>query len=364
MPTPNGTSADSSSADVTSLDVVKEALTPSDQGSEHENSSGSSAEGEDGKQTAAEEPVWDPLSAVKKALEKPSGDEGENQGGTDKQRTDASSSAEDGQGKKSDDEELGELTDEELQSYKPKTRRRMEKLLEDRENLTAQVADLQPQVEQYQMLTSYMRENNLGSDEVAELMVVGAMAKSGKPEDLQSAIEKTKEFLADLELAAGVKLPEDLQKKVDEGYLDADSAKEVAQSRITRERANETVTQTNHERQQEVTARQVGDVTDAISQWQQGKIKSDPDYQAKAEFLQTEIGLRVARAGGRVLDKAQALKIAEEAYTAVSDRLKKIAPRNTESKKVMRSSAVPGTNMAQQPGSALEAAKLGLQRMK
>jgi hypothetical protein len=362
-----GTSAESSSADdaTTSLDVAKAALGDNPEGSEQENELESSPGSDENKDPAeGKKPEWDPLSVVKKAVEetrKVERPEDKPEDGAGEQDPGESSKPDDGQKKKPDAEELGEITEEELKSYKPKTRKRIEGLLEDRQRLTDENTDLKPQAEQFQQLTSYMRDNHLGSEEVAELMVVGAMAKSKDPADLQTAIQKTRDFLSQLELAAGEKLPEDLQKKVDDGLLDAESAKETSLSRVKAKRAESEVETANKVVEATNVRTQAQEVSTAIADWQRGKVTSDPDYQSKQAFLQTEIALRVAKEkGGRVLDKNRALQIAEEAYAAVSDKVKAVLPKaHPQPKKVVTSRSAPG-NMASKPSTPIEAAREAL----
>ena len=195
----------------------------------------------------------------------------------------------------------------------------------------------------------------------------GGLAMSDDPKDLRSALTRAKQFTAQIEAALGDVLPEDLQKKVDDGLMDADSAKEVAQSRAAQNLANyskqkteQRATQTQQTSQQTTEAAQAQVVHTTISDWQRQKFSSDPDYPQKAELLQKEIKLRVMAEGGRVLDKNKALKIAEEAYAEVNRLYKALSPSKTPpAKRMTQSKAAPG-NVASKPNSALEAARAGI----
>jgi len=350
----------SPSSEAKTLDVENQG-NPADQ----ENASESSPEA-DGKETVSEKD-WDPLSVVKAAVEGKQKDSEGTDEGQSKQPDNSSKSENDGQKSENADEPLGEITDEELKSYKPKTRKRIEGLLDDRSRLTERLEAVTPQAEQMESLQNFMQERNLTPANVSELMVVGGLAMSDDPKDLRAALTRVNQFKAQIETQLGEVLPEDLQKKVDDGSLDAEGAKEIALSRITQkraevktERAKETVqtTQSESQRATETAAAQV--VHSTISDWQRDKASKDPDYPRKAELLAKEIKLRVLAEGGKVLDKNKALGIAEEAYAEVTRIYKALSPAKTpEAKKFATSKAVPG-NSAPKPNSPLEAARAGL----
>lgn len=362
-----GTSGDSSSLDeATSLDVENQG-NPGDQESAPDSSAGA-----DGKETVSEKD-WDPLSVVKKAVGQDPESDTEGSDGDQGKRSDKSSKSENDGQKTEDDanEPLGEITDEELKSYKPKTRKRIEGLLDDRQRLTERLEAVSPAAEQMENLQNFMQERGLTPQNVSELMVVGGLAMSDDPKDLRAALTRAKQFVSQIETALGDVMPEDLQKKVDEGLMDVDSAKEVAQARAAQNLANyktqkveQRATQTQSQSQQEAQAAQAQVVHTTISDWQRQKFSTDPDYPRKAELLQKEITLRVQAEGGRVLDKNKALKIAEEAYAEVNRLFKSLSPTTTPpAKRMMQSKAAPG-NLASRPNSPLEAARQGLAKTK
>lgn len=366
MSLPKGTSTDSSSVDEKTLSDVEIQGNPEDQ----EAAADSSSEA-DGKETVSEE-NWDPLSVVKKAVGKDSEEKPEGSDVDQDKRSDKSSQSEnDGQKAENTDAPLGEITDEELKSYKPKTRKRIEGLLDDRSRLTERLAAMEPAAEQMENLQTFMREKNLTPQNVSELMVVGSLAMSADPKDLRAAKVRTEQFLAKINTALGEgDLPADLQKKVDDGVIDTEAAKEVARARASENLAQAHVqrtTETVKKRDTQQSEQQAASVVhQAISDWQRQKFSTDPDLSnpKKAQLLQEKIQLRVALAGGRVLDKAQALKIADEAYAEVSAFWSSLVPAKTPpAKRVVQSKGAPG-NMASKPNSALDAAKAGLAKTK
>lgn len=319
----------------------------------------------DEKETVSEKD-WNPLDVVKKALGEKQDDSEGADGDQSKQPDKSSKSESDSQKTENADEALGEITDEELKSYKPKTRKRIEGLLDDRQRLTERLSSIEPAAEQYEVLQTFMQERKLTPANVSELMVVGGLAMSDDPKDLQAALTRAKAFTSQIETQLGLALPEDLQKKVSEGLLDADTAKEVALARVDKQRAEVKVSEAaNTVKAAQQTTEQTNNtvaiqtVHSAINDWTQQKKSSDPDYPRKAELLQKEIKLRVMAEGGRVLDKNKALTIANEAYTEVTRLYKALTPANSQGKKFVQSKAVPG-NTAAKPNSALDAARAAL----
>jgi hypothetical protein len=350
----------SSSLEATTSDVEGQVL-PDNQ----ENAADSSPAADE-KETVSEKD-WDPLAVVKKAVgEKQEDSEGADEGQR-KQPDKSSKSENDGQKAENADEDLGEITDEELKSYKPKTRKRIEGLLDDRQRLTERLTSIEPAAEQFETLQTFMQERKLTPANVSELMVVGGLAMSDDPKDLRAALTRAEAFTAQIKTQLGEILPEDLKKKVDEGLIDADTAKEVALTRVEKQRADvkvseaestvKTVQQTS---EQTTEATRKASVHSAINDWTNQKMSSDPDYPRKAELLQKEIKLRVHAEGGKVLDTNKAVKIANEAYAEVNRLFKALSPSGgTQAKRVLQSKAVPG-NLATKPNTPLDAARAGL----
>lgn len=362
----NGTGdVSSTSPEIEALDVENQNAADTQKADGHEEALESSTNA-DGKESVSEKD-WDPLSVVKKAVGKDQEDSDATDEGQGKQADKSSKSENDSQKAGGEQEELGEVTDEELKSYKPKTRKRIEGLLDDRQRLTERVTTLEPAAEQMETLQTFMQERQLTPQNVSELLVVGGLAMSTDPKDLRSALTRIEQFATQIKSQLGDVLPEDLQKKVEDGLLDAETAKEVALSRVETqhaknkaEKADTTVKTVADDAQTERNELAAEVVKTTISDWQRQKFSSDPDYPRKAELLQKEIRLRVIAEGGQVLDKTKALKIAEEAYTEVNRLFKSLTPSNNlPAKRVVQSRSNPG-NMASTPNSALDAARAGL----
>ena len=343
---------------------------PPAEGAEQEPAPGSSPDA-DGKKAPAEEP-WDPLSAVKKALGKTPKDPKDGQQGTGAQESGESSQPGDGKEKQPQPYDGSQdLSDAEKKALHPKTRKRMEFLLSERQKSTDYIGQIEPLAEQHKLLTDFIQEQKLSTNEVAEMLVVGGLAKTGDPADLETAIVKTKEFLSKLELAAGHALPPELKKQVEEGALTEDAAKQLQRTKAHNTMLQNQVEHTQGEVAQRDEQKAVQSVTQAITNWQQTIATTDPDYQRKAPFLQQEIQLRVASEGKRgadgkhrVLDANRALQIAQEAKAKVDEMFKKsgFTPNKPPQPKRQLKSKVPPGNMATQPKSPLEAARAGLNK--
>lgn len=329
---------------------------------EDQEATSESSAGVDEKETVPEED-WNPLDVVKAAIKETKDAEGGADEDQSKQEDESSLSESDSQ-KKEDEEsgELGEVTEEELKSYKPQTRKRIESLLDDRQRLNERVGLLEPQAEQMETLQTFMKDKSLSAQDVSQYMVLGSLGKSDDPADLRAALDQINIYKTALEGQLGEVLPEDLQTRVDEGLLDAEGAKEVALSRVNTERAGRqaeaaqnTAQTVEQQTTQNAEASAAAVINTTMSDWQHQKMATDPDFATKAPFLEDKIRSKVAAAGGRVLDQSQALKIAEEAYSEVQAQVKAIAPAKVpEAKKVLKSGGAPG-NLTSQPKTAHDA---------
>lgn len=380
MPKPDGSSISSPEIDQDVLDVARAAAGPAtiaddanlsddtvddQQDAGANNDAAGSSDAADGKQPQSKQEAWDPLSAVKKAIEKdkPADQAKDSQAGTGEAAADKSSKSGDGQQQAAPAADGSEdLSDDEKKLLAPKTRKRMEYLLGERQRLSEDNESLKPLAEQHLAFMDYMRDTRMSGDEVTDLLVVGAMAKSGDPKQIEAALKRAREFVSDLENAVGASMPADLQAKIDNGDIDVESAKEVAKARAEKRLSDSKLQQHTQDDQVNQVQRAAEAVNQTVTEWQTQIFQTDPDYQLKAPLLQTRIALMVAQEpGGRVLDPNKALKIAQDAYSYVNEQVKAFRPATPPAKRVLPRGASP-TNLAAQPNSPLEAARAALNK--
>ena len=79
--------------------------------------------------------------------------------------------------------------------------------------------------EQFEQISNYLRENNLSAEEAADGFRIMSLIKKHPPE----AIKALAPYLKELALATGQTLPDDIREKVDDGFLDEETGRELAQ---------------------------------------------------------------------------------------------------------------------------------------
>lgn len=230
-------------------------------------------EGQDGAgspDAQTQEPERDLLSIVRDAApsKKPEGD--------------AASSAEGAEGAQSPGKGTPKEPDNEGYSDVPFHKHpRFRQLLNERNGF-------KPDAEKYRQVDRFIRENGLTNDEAANLLQVGALAKT----DPAKAWEMVKPWVSNLLSAAGEVLPEDLKQMVDQGQMSEAAAYEVSRSRAS---VTASTTQRQfEERRREMTAQEQADADyrGAAVSWETDRRAKDPNFDTKLEPILREIAWR------------------------------------------------------------------------
>ena len=170
-------------------------------------------------------------------------------------------------------------TEAELKAYKPATRRRVEKLLTQRNEVRAELARIQPDLAAHRQFRGYLERANLDADDVNNLLGVGANLRAG---NWEAFLKGVMPYVQTAQEALGQRLPKDLQDQVDEGALTQAAAAELIRARFTVARAEGQVRQTEAQQTaQQAEARRVS-ITNAVDNWEANVRSRDPDYAEKA----------------------------------------------------------------------------------
>jgi len=235
---------------------------------------------------------------------------------------------------------------------------RWKEVIAERDQAVQQVEAFKADAEEQRAIQAYMQENDIPASEVANALQILAALRN----DPAKAREMLAPLIANLDEFTGEKLPADLQKKVDEGLLDAESAKEIAKLRagqaFTNQRGQERQQKSQQQRQQEAHQQAVQAVYDASAAWEQQKATTDPDWAKIAPLIQKE-AQAIMFQEGPAKDAKAATDILERAYASVKEHLKTFVPV----RKPTAASPGPGSSIpaaAKQPTSSLEAARMAL----
>lgn len=200
---------------------------------------------------------------------------------------------------------------------------------------------------EYRKITSFMSSHGLSNEEVVEGFQIMALMKTNPVE----AHKKISEYKSKLDAYVGEVLPPDIHKKVEEGYIDDATAKELAalkaQQKLFEQRQQEAVQQQAEQARHSIHSAVVG--------WEQQMKVKDPDWSAKQELVTDQVKLMLQTEKPSTPDEALAL--VERAHSIIRERLSRFAPQRRPLTHV--SSATSSANAAPMPKSLLEAVRLG-----
>lgn len=218
--------------------------------------------------------------------------------------------------------ELADPTEAELRRYKPETRRRIERLLAQRDEYRRHLDTVQPELEQHRTLRGYLDQHRLAPEDVNTLLGVGASLRRG---DYQAFLTGVTPYVMAAQEALGLRIPRDLQSQVDEGRLTEENAAELARTRHRVAHAEEQM-QAAHQRQSQESQNQaVLAVRSAVQTWEDNLRKRDPDYPLKSDAVRRYSQALLAEKGPpRNPDEAVAL--AQAAYEEVGRTFARARP--------------------------------------
>jgi hypothetical protein len=182
------------------------------------------------------------------------------------------------------------------------------------------------------------------------------MLLAEKPEE---ALKYLREITGQWEGRLGAALPDDLKKRVDAGYLDEESAKEIARLRAKSSMDEHRTKFDAEERDRDAQATRQKEIRNAVNGYQKHLMESDPDYTPEKHAMVADaLAVMVAREGPPASTDA-ARVMAKKAYETVNERLKAFAPTR---RSVTRTSGGRGNNRPakSEPKTMLEAVSSAL----
>ena len=205
-------------------------------------------------------------------------------------------------------------------------------------------------------LKSYMTEAGLSIDEVN----TGFEIMKNIKENPQAALEALMPYIEQMETSTGRRLSADIQERVDEGYLDEESAREMSQLRSREQLATEAsqraAAQAQQIQQQQQVQQHAKNVSGAVSEWETQWSSSDPDYKLKQPKVMEKIELYLLK-NGAPSSREHAVQIAEECRKSVNNELLQFRPRKGSVNPITGGSSPKSTP---EPKSLMEAMQQGL----
>lgn len=199
---------------------------------------------------------------------------------------------------------------------------RFRSLVAEKNELKDLTARLKDDSEQYSKITDFIGRNNLTSKEAVEGFKLMAAIRNNP----ETAHDMLQHHLNNVSKITGRVLPEDIQTKVDDGFLDEDAAKELSQTRATLAREQYLRKQDaarNQNQQDEAESQRWGE---SLQSWGESTLAKDPDFSLKQEEFNDRV-IALVSERGRPRTQAEMLGIVEDAYGTVNERFKSRLPQ-------------------------------------
>lgn len=256
-----------------------------------------------------------------------------------------------------------ELTEEELAQLRPKTKKRIENLVQERNVRDGRIAELEPQAKQFETIMRFVEDAGLTKDEVNQGFDV---MRSLKQNPIQ-AYERLKPIMDQLEQIVGVRLAPDLQEAVQLGQITEAHARELSTARsrstVTQQQLQRRDQRDTTQREQQNFQTRVNEAAGKVTEWETTQAKTDPDWKLKLPRMQELVELEITRRQRQ--DRAyfpsteEALQFSKDALTKVNAEYKQFAPRPRAVSPGHVDAAA--TRSSAKPKTMLEAARMGLQ---
>jgi hypothetical protein len=218
---------------------------------------------------------------------------------------------------------------------------RFRELVKEKNTYKAQMAEYEADAKQYRDIQSFMQSNGLTAEEVAQSLDMLAQVKTGDPAKAYELMLQRTQALA---VIAGKQLPADLEEKVEQGYIDRETAQDLHQQRVSAERKAQMATSQLERLSVQDQRSQVNAMASAVSAWEQATKSTDPDFDLKAELVKDRVRAHVA-SNGMPRNAEEALKLSKDSYDAVTQTLLRVRG----DKAPMRTTVGGKTNGSAQP---------------
>jgi hypothetical protein len=249
-------------------------------------------------------------------------------------------------------------TEQELQGYKPSTRKLIAKLTTARNDAREQFDRVQPELAAHRELVGYLQRHQLAAEDVNLLLGVGAALRRG---DFKAFLDGIEPYRQVARQSLGLDVSPDLQAQVDEGTISPEFAAELTKTRLEAARSRvEASTQQDRHAARDQDAHQNA-LRLAIDGWESQVRSRDPDYARKELFVRRASQALLSEFGAP-RSAQEAVQLAQRAYDEVSKGFGAIRPPRQPTRPTPNGFSTPSLGAAAEPRTLLEAAKLALSR--
>ena len=223
-------------------------------------------------------------------------------------------------------EELGPLTQAEVDAFSPRTRKRIDEFRAQINGLKSQIGPLEAQAKTTQELQTFLKQADIAKEDFGLVLDLAAAMRRG---DFRSFLEGVAPYVKLAQESLGIQLPADLQRAVQSGHMTQDAARYTAQVRAQQQLAAAQLTRVTEETSQRDRAAAVehfqATVAGAVTDWEKGVRRSDPDYARKEPVVQKLVHA-VVHERGPPRSPAEAVEIAKMAYEQANAMASRFVP--------------------------------------
>jgi hypothetical protein len=223
-------------------------------------------------------------------------------------------------------EDLGPLTQAEVDAFSPRTRKRIDEFRQQINGLKSQIAPLEAQAQTTQALQSFLRQADIAKEDFGLVLDLAVAMRRG---DFRTFLEGVAPYVKLAQESLGIQLPPDLEQAVKGGHMTQDAARYTAQVRAQQQLAQGQLTRVTSEANQrqhnEAVQHFQASVAGAVSDWEKAVRRSDPDY-ARKEPVVRELLHAVVHERGPPRSPAEAIEIAKEAYGRANAMASRFVP--------------------------------------
>lgn len=243
---------------------------------------------------------------------------------------------------------------------KPSVKKRIDQLLAQKGALRAELENLRETAGHWAQHVAFYQEHNATPQDMQNVYGLVRAFGSG---DFATFVNGIRPYYELALRQMGEIIPEDLQRRVDQGDLTSEDAREIstARARASNSEAQRVVSEQRHE--QASTNQRMGAVRDALDQWEQGVAQRDPEYALKRDaVMRYAMAMRAER--GLPYDPTIAVQWANEALASVNKLFTSARPTPQPTQQRPSSAATSTTRARPEPKSMLDAARFALEQMR
>ncbi len=194
---------------------------------------------------------------------------------------------------------------------------RFQEVIKERASFKQKSEELTPLAERAKSIDGYCQKYGISGEEFNTVLELTALTHVNPSEALKSL----RAYVDTLEVSLGNKLPDDLQKEVDDGALSMVRAKELTNARIK----NQGLEHTTKRSEAQVAQERQAAITGAVNAWDSQKRTTDVAYDKKYPLIEKAFVAECTLNPPRT--PQEAVLLAEKAYKTVNDALGSLTPK-------------------------------------